>query len=303
MARYWIKAIIPHTAVEYFYNALAIHAESINAFEDNASIPSKDLDDNGFFIASNFHFDVLCQSIDVDACIEQLKIAAALLGFDIAPQIEVVEDNDWLIKCYQNQPVIDIYPFIIHNSNTTAENVGRIKLKIDAATAFGSGEHPTTHGCLKLFIELSKKHKLQNICDMGCGSGILGIAAKKMQPWLKVVAADIEKEAVLRTLWNVKINSCADNFTVMESAGFRNVQTHRIYDLCFANILAKPLMRMAKDMGKNLAIGGYLIASGLLDKQANMVISAYKNYGFRLENSISINGWKSLLLKKIIIAD
>lgn len=298
MARYWIKSKVPYTAVEQLQQALEDHAECINAFEDETSEPSETLDENGFPIASLFNFGLLCSSHDVNFCTNQIIAAAAVLGIEITPEIELVEDTNWLQSCYQGQPLVKIFPYVIHSSSCDfAITAGSIDLTIDAATAFGSGEHPTTQGCLKIFANLANQHKFDSICDMGCGSGILSIAAKKTQPWIKVVAADIEQEAVRRTLWNTKLNHCSNNFQVVASVGFQNHITHQKYDLCFANILAKPLMHLSKDMQKYIKKDGFVIASGLLDKQANMVINAYKNCGFELSKAISINGWKTLLLK------
>lgn len=299
MARYWIKSQVPFYTVEQLQQALEDYAECINAFEDDSSTPSEALDDNGFPIASMFNFDLLCNSHDVDFCITQIKTACTILGITVKPKIELVEDTNWLQTCYQGQPLVKIFPFVIHSSvNTQSLPVGSINLRIEAATAFGSGEHPTTQGCLKIFAELAKKHKFQSICDMGCGSGILSIAAKKMQPWVKVVAADIEQEAVRRTTWNTKLNQCAENFQTYASVGFQNPITQQMYDLCFANILARPLMHLSIDMQKYIKKGGFVIASGLLDKQANMVVSAYKMCGFKLAKSISITGWTTLLLTR-----
>jgi ribosomal protein L11 methyltransferase len=298
MARYWIRSKVPYTAVEQLQQALEMHAECINSFEDDSSEPSDQLDDNGFPIASIFNFDLLCSSHDVDSCIAQIKAAAAILGINIEPQIELVEDTNWLQNCYQGQPLVKIFPYVIHSSSNTQQlPVSSINLCIEAATAFGSGEHPTTQGCLKIFAELAKKHKFNSICDMGCGSGILSIAAKKLQPWIKVVAADIEQEAVRRTQWNTKLNQCTNNFTTVASVGFQNPLTHQMYDLCFANILAKPLMHLSIYMQKYIKKSGFVIASGLLDKQANMVISSYKTCGFKLAKATSINGWTTLLLQ------
>lgn len=299
MPRYWIKSQVPFYTVEQLQEALEDYAECINAFEDDSSTPSETLDDNGFPIASMFNFDLLCNSHDVDFCITQIKTACAILGINVEPQIELVEDTNWLQTCYQGQPLIKVFPYVIHSSgNTQNLPVGSINLCIEAATAFGSGEHPTTQGCLQIFAELAKKHKFNTICDMGCGSGILSIAAKKLQPWIKVVAADIEQEAVRRTAWNTKLNQCSTNFETCASVGFQNPVTQQMYDLCFANILARPLMHLSIDMQKYIKKGGFVIASGLLDKQANMVASAYRMCGFNLAKAISINGWKTLLLTR-----
>ena len=300
MPKYLVKSKVPYSALDKFQKALEDICESIIVFEDETSPPSTAMDENGFPIASIFQVDMLCGDKDVAICKIHAESAAALLGIDAEVVVEEVENTNWLLACHQGQPEIRIHPFVIHSSvSDTQAKAGEISLKIDAATAFGSGEHPTTQGCLKLFTKLAKKQKFLNVLDMGCGSGILSIAAKKLQPTINVVGVDIEEEAVRRTRLNTKINACERNYQVVCSVGFQKPETHKTYDLCFANILAKPLMRLAPAMQKHIKPGGHIVVSGLLDKQAQMVINAYQLCGFIVHDKISIQGWQSITLQNI----
>lgn len=300
MAKYLVRCLIPHTAVEIFQKALEELAQSIMVFEDLESPPSGVMDENGFPIASQFQVDMLCEDVDVSKCKSHAEAIANLLGLKITALVEKIEDTNWLLACHQGQPKVYIHPFVIHSSTTDINlSAGSIGLKIDAATAFGSGDHPTTQGCLKLFLQLAKKHKFYNVLDMGCGSGVLSIAAKKLQPTMYATGVDIEMEAVRRTRLNTKLNICEQNYKVICSVGFQNPKTWGMYDLCFANILAKPLMHLAPHMQKNIKAGGYVIASGLLDKQSMMVIQAYRTCGFIIDSKISIQGWQSITFKKL----
>lgn len=300
MPKYLIRCVVPHTIVDPFQQALENLCESLIVFEDSTSEPSSTTDENGFPIASLFQVDMLCEDVNAQKCKTQAETAAALLGVNITATIEEVENTNWLLSCHQDQPEIHVHPFIIYSSeSSTILKPGNIGLKINAATAFGSGEHPTTQGCLKLFVELSKKHRFQNVLDMGCGSGILSIAAKKHQPHLQVTAVDIEAEAVRRTRLNTKLNGCEHRYNVLCSVGFQHPQTQNTYDLCFANIVAKPLIRLAPNMKKHIQKAGYIIVSGLLNKQAQMVINAYKNCNFSVVSKISISGWCSIAFKKL----
>lgn len=299
MPKYLVRCTIPHTIVDPFQHTLEDVCESLIVFEDNSSPPAPVTDENGFPISSLFQVDMLCEDTDVQKCKIQAETAAALLGVNITTSIEEVENTNWLLACHQNQPEIHIPPFVIHSSESIVPlKPGNIGLKINAATAFGSGEHPTTQGCLKLFVQLAKKYQFKTVLDMGCGSGILSIAAKKLYPNLRVMGVDIEAEAVRRTHLNTKLNGCEHNYNVLCSVGFQHPQTQQQYDLCFANILAKPLIRLAPSMKKYIKSGGHIIVSGLLDKQAPMVISAYISCDFFIDSQISISGWKSIVFRK-----
>ncbi len=300
MAKYLVRCIVPYTVVENFQKALEDLADSIMVFEDLESPPSDAMDENVFPIASMFQVDMLCDDTDVLKCKAHAEATANLLGLEITANVEEVEDTNWLLACHQGQPEVYIHPFVIHSSASDIKvGAGLIGLKIDAATAFGSGEHPTTQGCLKLFVKLAKKQKFNNVLDMGCGSGVLSIAAKKLQPAICVTGVDIETEAVRRTRLNTKLNACEHGYKVVCSVGFQNPETHNLYDLCFANILAKPLMRLAPNMQRYIKTDGYVIVSGLLDKQAPMVIQAYKACGFAVYSKISIQGWQSIVFKRL----
>ncbi len=300
MPKYLVKSKVPYAVLDKFQQALEDICESIIVFEDETSPLSTAMDENGFPIASIFQVDMLCDDVDVEICKTHAESAAAILGVNAVVVVEEVENTNWLLACHKGQPEVRIHPFLIHSSLANLSlKPSEISLKIDAATAFGSGEHPTTQGCLKLFTALAKKQQFTNVLDMGCGSGILSIAAKKLQPTMCVTGVDIEEEAVRRTRLNTKMNACERNYEVICSVGFQKPTTQKIYDLCFANILAKPLMRLAPYMQRYIKLNGYIIISGLLDKQATMVMQAYKQCGFVMNDKISIQGWQSIVLQKI----
>ena len=149
-----------------------------------------------------------------------------------------IEDQDWLEATWRSFPPLTVGAFYIYGSHCAADVPPSLKgIEINAATAFGSGEHETTQGCLTVLCELAKEHQFDCILDMGCGSGILGIAASKL--WqVPVVAADNDPESVKVTTGNAQLNKCAALIRPHVSAGFQNPQISEQgpYNLIVANI-------------------------------------------------------------------
>jgi ribosomal protein L11 methyltransferase len=231
------------------------------------------------------------------------SVAAMAVGFDMEmPEVEFgrLEQQDWLTLNLASFPPIQAGRFYIHGSHITEEApFATIALKVDAGTAFGSGEHASTKGCLMALDGLAKQGRLANVLDVGCGSGILGLAAAKL--WRTcVLASDIDPESVRVARSNARDNQVADFVTAIEATGYRHAEIKRRapYDLIFANILARPLVRMAKDLGAHLKPGGVAVLAGLLDRQERMVLTAHRMQGLSLERRILIDGWACLVLRK-----
>ena len=223
---------------------------------------------------------------------------------DIEGKFEVEEtpDIDWLAHSYQKFPAFDVGPFFIYGSHYEGEiDPAKFGLQIDAATAFGSGEHGTTEGCLKAMVWLEEQGLCPwHVLDMGTGSGILAIAAWKM--WkTPVLAVDNDEEAVRVTEHHRILNKIPDgkmNILTAVGDGFAAeiVQQRKPYELVIANILAGPLKEMAGDLVSVLDEGGRVILSGILDEQADSVREAYEAQGLRAAQQFQIDGWTTFVL-------
>ncbi len=172
---------------------------------------------------------------------------------------------------------------------------------IEAATAFGSGEHGTTSRCM-LAIEHVKQSgfRPRNILDMGCGSGILAACAAKLWPDVTVEAADNDPECVVVTKRHMDSNDIP-NVVTYQSEGYEAqspVWKNAPFDFIIANILAGPLIDMAAEQSKALASGGYLILSGTLKEQAERVEAAYVAHGLTLAGEFPGDEWMTLLMRK-----
>jgi ribosomal protein L11 methyltransferase len=215
--------------------------------------------------------------------------------------IEALQEQDWVAENQKNFPPLLAGRVFIHGSHYK-EPVPRNKigLEIDAATAFGTGDHPTTHGCLLALQYLHKRVHISYALDVGCGTGILAMAIARLWQASYSVASDIDKESVRVAAANAKKNKLSDKILCLHAAGYQHPRIGKCkpYPLIVANILAKPLCLLARDLNNHLAAGGYTIASGLLNWQQNQVVAAYRTQGLRLEKVFALGCWNTLVFKK-----
>ena len=226
----------------------------------------------------------------------RLTLAAAAAGGKILDLIEMpVAERDWLAENRRAFPPQRIGRFLIHGSHwREAPPAGAIAVEIDAASAFGTGEHPSTRGCLLAFDRLAKARRFRRPRDIGTGSGILAIAAARTLR-RAVLASDIDPIAVRVARHHARRNGVAALVQASRAIGAGRSGGH---DLVFANILARPLMLMARDLARAVAPGGMAILSGLLRRQEAAVLAAYRAQGLRLAFRLVIGDWSTLILRK-----
>lgn len=207
--------------------------------------------------------------------------------------------RNWLLENQRTFKPFSIGPFFIYPSHYEGTiPAGQYPLKIDAATAFGSGEHPTTQGCL---LAMSRLYEMggapARILDLGCGSGILALAAARLWPKAAIWALDNDPEAVQKTEYNAIENNLMQHIRSAVSEGVNGPLRQGNFDLILANILAEPLKHLASDLSGALAPQGVLILSGLLTRQEEDVLSAYRPFGF-YSLSLPQGEWDTLVLTR-----
>ena len=233
------------------------------------------------------------------AIVSALSAMAAGAGIEAPPlEIDRLPNVDWVLENLRDFPPIAAGRFFVHGSHWQGRPpVGTFAIEIDAGTAFGSGEHATTRGCLQALNAIGKRGRRTRVLDLGSGSGILGIAAAKL--WAAtVVCTDIDPAAVKVCAGNAANNGVGARVTAVVSDGYRNpaVARGRPYDLVFSNILARPLCRFAPDLAAHLAPDGLAILSGLLERQERMVMANHQRQGLTLKQRVVIDGWATLII-------
>jgi len=195
-----------------------------------------------------------------------------------------LKNSDWVKNYQESIKPLKIDKFYIHPI-WDEPSKGLINIAINPALAFGTGHHPTTASVLKAISKYVKSS--DELIDVGCGSGILGIAAIKLGAI--VDACDTDPISVKNSLENAKMNSVEFNDIWEGSCSLTNKQ----YDVVVANIVADVLIFIANDLKKSLKSSAILVLSGILDKYEDKVLQYYKDC--KILERISQDEWVTLI--------
>lgn len=279
----------------------AVRTAAEEAFGDMAlAVSAFETDEKRHLWAFDLLFDAPPDEAELK---RRLMLLAKLHG--LTPpfmQVKKIESQDWLAKVARDFPPLTIGRFYVHGRHVcNPPPPGSIAIQVEAGAAFGSGEHGTTSGCLLALEGLARKRPSKSVLDMGCGSGILAIAAAKL--WkCPVLAADIDPVAVRVTRENAAINRVQRQVGALVSNGYASERIKRQgpFDVIISNILARPLVEFAPDLASSLAPGGAAVLSGLLASQEAMVLAAHRAQGLALTKRFLSGEWATLVLGKSI---
>jgi ribosomal protein L11 methyltransferase len=237
---------------------------------------------------------------DPTALRKSLAPVAAELGL-AAPEctVEPLPDRDWVAETLRGLGPVRAGRFRVLGTHLDPATAGGIPLVLDAGPAFGSGHHETTRGCLLALDGLRHGRVNGPVLDLGCGSGVLAMAAAHLIPG-PVLAADIDPAAVRTARANLRLNGLSGRIQVWRSDGFANpvLLDAAPFGLIVANILAEPLKHLAPEMRRHIALGGLLILSGLLRRQERGLRALYRAHGFVLLRRIALGQWPTLILRR-----
>jgi len=231
-----------------------------------------------------------------NACLSGLTVPDGMECF-----ITQLPDEDWVSKSQAGLPPVEAGRFWLFGSHDKDNIPAHVPfpIEINAGLAFGTGHHGTTKGCLLIFDGLlSSGFTPKRVLDLGCGAGVLAIAAAKALG-RDILATDIDQDAVDVTLQNAAVNAVSQYVKSYQADGFQSPHLRgQQFDLIFANILAGPLMGLSPDIAKALAPGGKVILSGILDEQFDTVMASFIEKGLKVSPQPSLSGWTSLLGQK-----
>jgi ribosomal protein L11 methyltransferase len=264
-------------------------------FEGQAAIAAFERSDGRWDVTMHF-----AEPPDQASVRELVGIAA---GGEVAQAItfDAVEAKDWVKATLEELVPVQAGRFIVHGQHDRSRiSPNKLGIEIEAALAFGTGHHGTTRGCLLLLDSVLKAHKPERVLDLGTGTGVLAIAAAKALQ-VEVLASDIDPLAVRVARDNARLNGAGVLVQTIRATGFSAPEftKHGPFDLILANILANPLRQMATQMARHLTPSALVILSGLLPRQAQSVIAAYRTRGLVLKRHLQIEGWSSLLMQRV----
>ena len=214
--------------------------------------------------------------------------------------IEQLPDHDWVARSLEGLSPVIAGRFFVHGSHDrNRRRKGGINLEVNAGTAFGTGHHGTTRGCLLALDRLLKMHRPARIIDIGCGTGVLALAAARATRQ-RVIATDIDPQATRITRLNARANALDHVLETVTTPGTASpaISARGPYDLIMANILARPLIGLAKDLANLAAPGATIILSGLTCNQEQWVFARYRQHKLMLSDTIRQENWATLVLKK-----
>lgn len=206
-----------------------------------------------------------------------------------------IQDSDWENSWKDYFDILNIgEKFVIVPTWREYENEDdKYVINIDPGMAFGTGGHETTSLCIKNLEKYVKPHN--NVIDVGCGSGILSIAASYLTDG-NLKAVDLDKLAVDVSRENFALNNLENRIEV-EEASLLTKETKK-YDVIVANILAHIIELMLEDAYKLLEDGGYFITSGIIKDKKDELLEKMLQQGFKLVEETSDNEWYSFVATK-----
>ncbi|RUV61208.1 50S ribosomal protein L11 methyltransferase [Mesorhizobium sp. M1A.F.Ca.IN.022.02.1.1] len=250
--------------------------------------------------ANDIHEVSLYADGDVDAVAVRINGILADLGLPKQVEREALPDIDWVARSLEGLKPVRAGRFFVHGAHDRDKRrSGDLAIEIEAGLAFGTGHHGTTAGCLELLEQVVVRERPGNALDLGTGSAVLAIALAKLAH-IPVLATDIDPVAVRVAATNARLNRVKALVETVTAPGFHHpiFSMRAPFDLIVANILARPLMRLAPEMARHIRLGGSLVLSGILDRQRDAVISAYVGQSFRHVRTLHREGWVTIHLKR-----
>jgi len=229
-----------------------------------------------------------------------LRVLAGFAALNV--KSEPLADADWLKLALSGLPPVRAGRFFVYGAHDAGRApTNAVALRIEAGAAFGTGHHGTTVGCLAALDQLLKARRFARVLDVGTGTGLLAIAAARTGSRI-VRGTDIDPVSVRIARENARLNRARARFVTANGLAHPMIAAGAPYDLVFANILARPLIRFARPIRLALRPGGRVILSGLLRSQERDVRAAYLAQGFTFERRLPHDAWTTLVMRRGTLA-
>lgn len=295
----WIVSL-PCTRAEA--EALSGEIPALDALPDAPVVVTREIDED----AGQWQLDAYMDAKPGAALLTLLQsLVPSAKGTN--PVVAELPEEDWVTLSQQGLEPVQTGRFFVHTSSH-ADRIppGTTPFLIDASQAFGTGGHDTTAGCLAMLDRLARQGASpRNIADIGTGTGLLAFAALALWPRARTIASDIDPASIFVTRDNAAINRVPLGrgggrlaLAVAPGTDHPAIRHRAPYDLVIANILAGPLITLAPDIGAATAPGGHAILAGLIARQMEPVLAAYRAQGFRLVARGGSAEWPCLMLVK-----
>ena len=246
--------------------------------------------------------------VDENLEVKRLKIEEALWHLSqIAPipnpEYKNIKDQNWMKAWKEHFSPIPVGEKMLVLPAWQAPQQGESRqiIKINPAMAFGTGTHPTTQLCMQL-LENHIRDGI-DVIDVGCGSGILSIAALKLGAKY-VLAVDVDSEAITSTLENARFNAIPRSALEVNQGSVKEILAGDFSiqkaPLVLVNILAAIILRLFENgLGNVVEKGGILLLSGILEYQEEEILDAANQAGFILVEKIMKADWVSFAMQKV----
>ena len=270
--QYHILIVRPSSHYELFSDFLS----------DTLPVGFEEIED-GFIVRSEDELDTIAWGLEQFAEALQKALAEPV---EVELELRKEENSDWIAQYQEHITPVEVSPFYIHPTWEPSKE-GALNIELDPALAFGTGHHPTTASCLQAVAKYVKNG--DEVIDVGCGSGILALAAMK----LGAVADACDTDPV--SVENAGVNAGQNDLA------YRNIWegsvslTKAKYDVVIANIVADVLTFIARDLKKVLKPAGVMVLSGIMDKYEDKVLRAYSDCS--LKERIVQDEWVTLILE------
>lgn len=238
--------------------------------------------------------EVLFFEEDEENAVARLADALGGEGEGLAISVEPVGEHNWVEESLKGLAPVSVGRFVVHGAHDRGHAAGTVPIEIDAGLAFGTGHHETTVGCLAAIEARLKRGPVRRPLDLGTGTGVLAIAIAKLCP-ARVVATDIDPVAVKITVENARLNGVGPRIVAFRATGMSDPRLAKGgFDFVVANILARPLVRLAPAIVRALAPKATVVLSGLRLDDGPRIVSAYCAQGLKLVHRDPRGRWLTL---------